>query len=468
MRQFVLFVTFVFSIPAFSEVTSSDYTDTWQVYAHELLRDSIAYKSYRGENQVVPIVEYLAKEFLSAGFADEDVNILPMESDGDPVAALVVRYPGTSDNKRPILFSAHVDVIPAAQGWEREPFVLIEDEGKYWGRGVLDDKFATTILTTNFLRLKAEGFTPQRDLILVFSGDEETLMWTTRSLTEEHIDLISAEFAFNLDSGAGLLDRHFQPVATFLQFAEKTYATFELTVRSPGGHSSWPTVDNAIAELAAAITALHEFAFPIRSNNATRSYFAEMGQRTEGELGAAMRRFAEDPYDQAAADYLATQPSQVGITRTTCVPTMLRAGHAENALPEAATLTVNCRVFPGISVADVVTTLKQVVDNSDIEFKTLGEPLPSPPSVIRDDVVDLIKNAMAEKYSNVPVVPLLAPWGTDGEYLRRAGIPTYGMHGFFLRDEDDRSHASDEFVPIDGFYEALEFWYKLMKSSSAL
>jgi acetylornithine deacetylase/succinyl-diaminopimelate desuccinylase-like protein len=246
------------------------------------------------------------------------------------------------------------------------------------------------------------------------------------------------------------------------------YLTFELTARNPGGHSSWPTTDNAIADLSAAITALHNFSFPVRSNDETRTYFAEMGRKTEGELGVAMRRFAEDPYDQEAADYLATQPSQVGITRTTCVPTMLRAGHAENALPEAATVTVNCRVFPGVSVADVAMTLKQVINNPDIEFKTLGDPVPSPSSNIDDDVVKLISGSMAEKYSDVPIVPLLAPYGTDGVYLRRAGIPTFGMFGFFLRDEDDRSHATDEALPIDAFYEALEFWYKLAKSSSAL
>lgn len=468
MRKLVLIVALAFCSPANSEVSSADYTDPWQVYAHELLRDSIAYQSYRGAGQVVPLIEFLASEFLQAGFAHEDVHVLPLDSNGDPVASLVVRYRGTSTDKRPILFSAHVDVVPAADDWVRDPFLLTEDDGKYWGRGVTDDKFATTILTTIFLRLKKERFAPERDLILAFTGDEETMQWTTISLTEDHLDLIDADFAFNLDSGSGLLDEHFQPVATFLQFGEKMYLTFELTAHNPGGHSSWPTTDNAITDLAAAITALHNFSFPVRSNDETRTYFAAMGQKTEGELGAAMRRFAEDPYDQEAADYLATQPSQVGITRTTCVPTMLRAGHAENALPEAATVTVNCRVFPGVSVADVATTLKQVINNPNIEFKTLGDPVPSPSSKIDDDIVKLVSNSMAEKYSDVPIVPLLAPYGTDGVYLRRAGIPTFGMYGFFLRDEDDRSHATDEALPIVAFYEALEFWYRLAKGSSAL
>lgn len=468
MRRLFLFIALLSCSPAQADVSSSDYTEHWQKKAHEILRDSIEFATYRGNNQLVPFAEYLAAEFIKAGFPSHDVHLLPFDSDGDPSAALVVRFRGSSPSKRPILFSAHLDVVPAASGWQRDPFVLTEFDGKYWGRGVLDDKFAISILTTNFLRLKAEQFTPERDLILAFTGDEETNMLTTRYLTQERKDLIDAELAFNLDSGAGLLNEENEPVATFLEFAEKSYVTFELTARNPGGHSSWPSVENAIADLAAAITALHEFDFPVQASDETRAYFEAIGARTVGELGAAMRRFAEDPSDQQAADFLAKQPAQVGITRTTCVPTMLRGGHAENALAENATVTVNCRVFPGVSVAEVETMLKQAVDNPAIEFKTLGNPVSSPMSPIRDDVVKLVAAAMNEEYADIPIVPLMAPYGTDGVHFRRAGIPTYGMFGFFLRDDEDRSHANDESIPIDGFYEALQFWYRLSKSSSAL
>jgi acetylornithine deacetylase/succinyl-diaminopimelate desuccinylase-like protein len=468
MRQIVLVAALCLNTQSNAEVTSADFTDPWQVHAHELLRDSVAFKSVRGEKQVVPFVEFLTQKFLDAGFPDEDVHVLPVDSDGEPVASLVVRYRGSSTSKRPILFLGHTDVVAAPGEWKRDPFVLTEEAGNYWGRGVLDDKFATTILTTNFMRLKAEGFVPERDLIIAFTGDEETRMLTTQSLTEDHLELINAEFAFNLDAGAGRISADFKPIATFLQFAEKMYLSFEVTAQNAGGHSSKPTPDNAIADLARAITAIHDFDFPVRSNNESRTYFAEMGKLTDGELGEAMRKFAADPYDQAAADFLKSQPEQVGITRTTCVPTLLSGGHAENALPESAMLTVNCRVYPGVSVADVKQTLQEVINNPAIEVSTVDEYLPSPASSIRDDIYPLIDAAMPEQYSGVPIVPFMAPYATDGIYFRRAGIPTYGLYGMFLRDGEDRSHSSNESLPIDRFYGALDFWYRLTQSASAL
>jgi acetylornithine deacetylase/succinyl-diaminopimelate desuccinylase-like protein len=468
MRQIVLVAALFLSTQSNAEVTSADFTDPWQVHAHELLRDSVAFKSVRGEKQVVPFVDFLAQKFLDAGFPDEDVHVLPLDSDGEPVASLVVRYRGSSTSKRPILFMAHTDVVLAVGKWKRDPFVLTEDAGSYWGRGVLDDKFATTILTTNFARLRSEGFVPERDLILAFTGDEETRMLSTKSLTKDHLELINAEFAFNLDAGAGRISADFKPIATFLQFAEKMYISFEVTARNLGGHSSKPTLDNAIADLARAITAIHDFDFPVRSNNEARTYFSEMGKLTDGELGEAMRRFAADPYDQAAADFLKGQPEQVGITRTTCVPTLLSGGHAENALPESATLTVNCRVYPGVSIAAVKQTLQEVINDPAIEISSVEEFLPSPASTIRDDIYPLIDAAMPEQYSGVPIVPFMSPYATDGIYFRRAGIPTYGLYGMFLRDGEDLSHSSNESLPIDRFYEALDFWYRLTQSSSTL
>jgi acetylornithine deacetylase/succinyl-diaminopimelate desuccinylase-like protein len=473
MRRIVLVAALFLNVQVIAQVinadvSSADYTDPWQVYAHELLRDSVAFKSVRGEKQVVPLVEFLAQKFRDAGFPDEDVHVLPLDSDGEPVASLVVRYRGSSTSKRPILFVAHTDVVVTAEDWERDPFVLTEDAGNYWGRGVLDDKFATTILTTNFARLKSEGFVPERDLIIAFTGDEETRMLSTKSLTQDHFELVDAEFAFNIDAGTGRLSEDFKPIATFLQFAEKMYVSFRVTARNPGGHSSKPAPDNAIADLARAITAIHNFDFPVRSSNETRTYFAEMGKLTEGELGEAMRRFAADPYDQVAADFLKSQPEQVGVTRTTCVPTLLSGGHAENALPESATLTVNCRVYPGVSVAEVKQVLQEVVDDPAIEISAVEEFLPAPPSVIRNDIYPLIDAAMPEQFAGVPIVPFMAPYATDGIYFRRAGIPTYGLYGMFLRDGEDRSHSSNESLPIDRFYGALDFWYQLTQSSSAL
>jgi acetylornithine deacetylase/succinyl-diaminopimelate desuccinylase-like protein len=468
MRQTILIALLVYCSQAAAEVRSSDFTDPWQVYAHELLRDSIAFRSFRGEKQVVPFTEFLANEFIEAGFPAEDVHILPMDSDGEPAASLVVRYRGTS-KKRPILFVAHTDVVSAIEsGWGRDPFTLSEDDGFYYGRGVLDDKVGTTILTTTFLRLKKEGFTPERDLIIAFSGDEETEQWTIKSLVEDHLDLIDAEIAFNLDAGIGRLDTQFKPVAMFLQFAEKTYMTFELTTSNPGGHSAKPPRENAIADLAKAITAIHEYEFPVRSSTESRAYFAAMGDLLGDELGDAMRRFAENPEDKKASDYLSADPEYVGVLRTTCVPTMLRGGHAENALPVSATVTVNCRVYPGVGLSDVEMTLKQVVNNPEIAFASLWDPLPSPPSPVRDDVMAIVATATHQQFPEVIVIPYIAPYGTDGTFLRSVGIPTYGLYGVYMRAEDESKHGSNEKLPIKGFFDSLEFWHALVKDASGL
>jgi len=471
MRQFAVFCLLVFCLPVGAEVHSSDFTEPWQIYAHGLLRDSVAFRSVRGEQQVVPFTEYLAKEFVEAGFPVEDVRILPMDSAGEPSASLVVRYRGTS-KKRPILFAAHMDVVPAtATAWDRDPFKLSEDDGFYYGRGVLDDKYGITVLTTTFLRLMSEGFEPERDLIIAFSGDEETKQLTIKSLVQDHMDLIDAEIAFNVDVGFGRLDKQFNPAAIFLQFAEKTYVTFEFSSSNAGGHSSKPPPENAIADLARAITAIHEYDFPVRSSDDSRAYFAAMSDFVDNELGDAMRRFAENPDDNEASDYLSNDPEYVGIVRTTCVSTMLRGGHVENALPESATVTVNCRIYPGVEVSAVEAALRRVVNNPEIEFVTLGNPEASPPSPVRADVVALIEAATAKQfpeYPTVPVIPFFASYATDGIYLRSAGITTYGMYGVFLRAGDDQSHSSNEKLPIEGFYDALDFWYVLSKDLAAL
>jgi acetylornithine deacetylase/succinyl-diaminopimelate desuccinylase-like protein len=469
MRPFALVALFVCCSPAAAEIRSSDFAGPWQIYAHELLRDSVAFRSYRGAKQVVPLTEFLAKEFIEAGFPAEDVRILPLDSDGEPVASLVVRYRGNSNTKRPILFSAHTDVVGAVESnWDSDPFTLSESDGFYYGRGVLDNKFGTTVLTTTFLRLKKEGFTPERDLIIAFSGDEESEQWTIKSLVQDHLDLIDAEIAFILDAGEGRLSTQFEPIATFLQFAEKTYVTFELTANNPGGHSSKPPPENAIGDLAQAIAAIYEFDFPVRSSVESRAYFAAMGKLTDGELGAAMRQFAENPDNRSASDFLTKRREYVGSIRTTCVPTIIRGGHTENVLPETVTVTINCRLYPGISVADTEATLKRIIANPTIKFKTLGDPLASPASPVREDVLVLIKAATEKQYPGVPVVPYIAPGGTDGVYLRSGGITSYGLYGLFLRAEDDNTHASNEKLSIEGFYEALDFWYTLTKDLVAL
>jgi carboxypeptidase PM20D1 len=461
----VVLLLLVLFAPGVVAQTAGSHDAPYQQRALEIFRTSIGYRSAASHGQVPALARYLADQFRAGGFPAEDVHVLPLTvPDGEETASLVVRYRGDgSAGRRPILLLAHMDVVDALpQDWERDPFTLIEDNGYFFGRGSTDDKFGVAMLTATFLRLKEEGFVPTRDLVLAFSGDEETGMLTARDLVTAHRALTDAEFALNADAGGGVLGEDGAPVRYLLQTSEKTYATFALTVTNPGGHSSTPRVDNAIYELAAVLRNIEAYRFPVRANDATRSYFEAAARVTPGPVGAAMARFARNPSDSAAAEVLWREPEQVGITRTTCVATMLRAGHAENALPQSATATVNCRIFPGVAVAEVEATLRGVAANPALQIRVLDDPLPSPASPPREDVMRAVTRGVERIRPGTPVIPYMAPYGTDGKEVRRAGIPTYGVMGLFAKDSDQFAHGLNERVSVRSFYDALEFWHAVL------
>ena len=246
-----------------------------------------------------------------------------------------------------------------------------------------------------------------------------------------------------------------------MQGAEKSYASFALTARNPGGHSSQPRPDNAIYDLADALKALQGYSFPVMWNEWTIGSFKASAPVTPGETGRAMAKFAAHPGDAEAAAVLAKTPAMVGRTRTTCVATMLTGGHADNALPQSATATVNCRIFPGTSVAEVRDTLQQVVGDR-IEVKVLGEPHSSPPSPLRGDVLEAVTKAVRASHPGVPIVPDMAPYATDGSIFRGAGIPTYGVSSLFMQEKDEFAHGLNERVPVAAFYAGLDHWYVLL------
>ena len=331
--------------------------------AREIFEKVISIPTSLGNHKVPEMAEYLAGEFRAAGFPAEDVTIVPFKLPADQTAALVVRYRGDGSGGKPILLLAHMDVVTAkASDWERDPYKLVEENGFFYGRGTYDVKHGITELTTLFLRLKAEKFVPKRDLIIYFSGDEETSMATTVAVANKHRALIDAEYALNSDGGGGTLDDATgKPLFFGLQTAEKTYADFKLTTRNPGGHSSLPRADNAIYDLADGARE----AAPVQLSGDVERHdhrgLPRGGKTTPGELGQAMAKFAANPKDEAAAAALAANPAYVGQTRTTCVATMLEGGHAQNALPQIAVANVNCRIFPGVKIEDVRLALAGVV-----------------------------------------------------------------------------------------------------------
>ena len=407
------------------------------------------------------VAKYLADELIAAGFPPEDVEVVMMP----PTAALIARYRGNlNSGKKPILLLGHMDVVEAnPEDWERPPFELTQDDKYFYARGAIDNKFGIAQLTSTFIRLKKEGFVPNRDLIIAFSGDEESGMLTTRMLANDRPDLAEAEFALNSDAGGGALDKDGNAITYRIQAAEKTFATWELTFTNPGGHSSRPRSDNAIYDLSDAIRKIEAHRFPVRWSDMTRNYFRITGQNLGGDLGQAMIRFADNPEDTAAADRLATEPSYVGTTRSTCVVTMLQAGHAENALPQSATATVNCRIFPGVAVADFEETLKGVVGDPAAKWTLLTDAVESPISELREDVSAAVSKAVYGRYPDVPILAYMESGGTDGMHFRRAGIPTWAVSGAFMNPDDMYAHGLNERVPIETFYDALDHWSIILR-----
>ena len=434
--------------------------------AFEIYKTSVEMRTAQGHYQVPKLARYLASEFEKGGFPKKDIHVLEV----DDTAALVVRYRGDGSlGKKPISISAHMDVVDALrEDWERDPYTLVEENGYYFGRGTVDDKLGMTAVTAGFLRLKAEGWVPGRDLIIAFSGDEETSMASTKALVNEYRHLTDSEFVLNADAGGATIpEAGGRPASFGMQAAEKTYVTWDMVIRNSGGHSSRPRKDNAIYELASALTRIQEYTFPVSYNDLTLAYFKGTGAKTQGELGKAMSRFAEDPEDAAAINILRANSSYVGTLGTTCVATMLRAGHAENALPQSATATINCRIFPGAGVNKTLDQLKHVIDNSAIEFVLLDQPTETDASPLRQDVIAAVQKAIDIKYPGLEIIPSMSSGGTDGMHFRAAGIPSYGVNGSYGKNSDSFSHGLNERVLVESFYDNVAHWYVLLQAISS-
>ncbi len=432
-----------------------------QVQARQIFERVISFRTSQGQGQVPAMVSYLEQTLRSAGVPADWITKLP----SGETTAMLVRIPGTDSSAKPILFSAHMDVVDARpEDWKRDPYKLIEENGYFYGRGTLDNKAGVVAMMSTILRLQKANFKPRRTLVFAFVGDEETSLdepdGTTRQVAA-HPWVKTAEYAINTDAGGGLLAPDGKPIIYLVQGAEKTYATFELTVTNQGGHSSRPRPDNAIYDLAKAVIRVGEYRFPVMSNALTRAYLGAVGKVTPGPAGEALRKFAADPQDAAAAEAISASPEFVGTTRTTCVATMLNAGHAENALPQKATATVNCRIFPDVSVDDVRKQLISIVANPKIDVKVIGAPVVSPVSELRPDIERVITQSVHRRAPGVPVSPYLESGGTDRLVYRAAGIPTWASSGVFIKPDEMFAHGLDERIPVKSFYDGLEHIHDL-------
>jgi acetylornithine deacetylase/succinyl-diaminopimelate desuccinylase-like protein len=441
---------------------ASAQSDSERRQARELIEQTVGVNTATGDQNII-LANRLAERFRAGGFAAEDVHII----NGGDSAGLLVRYRGDGSGGRPILFLAHMDVVPALrEEWERDPFTLVEENGMLFGRGVLDNKAGLVHIASTFLTLRAEGFRPTRDLILWFSGDEETTGLTTQALLANHRALLGdAEFALNSDAGGGQLAPDGRALTYVVQTAEKTYASFTFTVRNQGGHSSAPRADNAIYELSEALQRLRAFEFPIQWNETTLASFRNAAAAFPGPEGQAMRRFAERPTDRALQRMLG-RTSMGNMMRTTCVATMLSGGHAENALPQTATATVNCRIFPGVPVDDVLSELRAIA-GSGVEVAPLGPSNFSDASPLRADVMQAVTRTVHARYPGLVITPYMSAGATDGLFFRAAGIPVYGVGGVFIRGSDSYAHGLNERIPTDALYTGLTHWRSLITELAA-
>jgi acetylornithine deacetylase/succinyl-diaminopimelate desuccinylase-like protein len=431
--------------------------------ARDIFKQLIAINTTDSLGQTPRAARAMAQRLLAAGFPSGDVRVLigPDATHGN----LVARYRGTGTGGRPIVVFAHLDVVPARRtDWSVDPFTFLEKDGYFYGRGTTDDKVGDAILIADFIRLKRAGFRPTRDLVLVLTGDEETAGSCIAWLVSKHRDLIDAGFALNTDAGGGVL-RDGRRVMFTVQASEKVYATYALEATDKGGHSSLPRpADNPIYRVARVLERLEAYQFPVQLNEVSRAFFERSAAIDTGRLADDMRGVLNDPPDSGAVARLSAVPFYNSKLRTTCVATMLAGGHAENALPQAARATVNCRILPGDPPAGVEATLERLAADARVRVRTVYTPIPSPPSPLTPAIMGPLKRLVADQFPGVPIVPVMEAGATDGLFLRNAGIPTYGVSAVFEDPDDIRAHGRDERISVQSFYDALEFWHRMLRA----
>jgi len=457
----VVLGVFLFAAPG-ARMTGSAQTmrpEDEKKLARAIYKEFIEIQSGYTTGATTPVAEAAAARLKAAGFPASDIFV----GGADPKKAnLVVRYHGTGARK-PILLLAHTDVVEARpEDWTTNPFQFIEKDGFFYGRGTGDDKAQAAVWIANLIQYKREGFKPDRDIIVALTADEEGggpyngVMW----LLKNHRDLIDAELALN-EGGWGE-ESGGKKISNDLQVSEKYVVNYRLEVRNKGGHSSMPVADNAIYHLAAALERLSKFGFPLKTNEVTAAYFKEMAKIETRSIKDDLAKIAEGS-QEAMERVAAASPAWNATLRTTCVATQLEGGHAVNALPQLAAATVNCRVLPEDSEEYVLSTLQKVVADEQVSFKPLGARTKGPASEMRPDVMQAVSGVTKELWPGVPTVPIMVMGATDGAYLRAAGIPTYGVQGFFFDRDDIRFHGRDERMGVQTFYEGQTFLYELVK-----
>ena len=440
--------------------------------AREIFKQLIEINTTSSVGDTTVAAQAMARRLLEAGFLKDDVHVLigPNPKRGN----LVARFRGRGDH-RPVLIMGHLDVVEAKrEDWSVDPFVLTEKDGYFYGRGTQDMKDADAIAVASLIRLRKEGFVPDRDIILALTADEETggsdngVSW----LLENHRELVDAEFVINPDAG-GVDSIAGRPVAFNLEATEKQYADFQLLVTNPGGHSSLPTGDNAIYHLAEALVRLEHAPFPFELNAITREWLRKMLDIEEGTRAEDINAVLRNPPDPKAFGRLAEDKLYNATIRTTCVATMLNAGHANNALPQRASAIVNCRILPGHSPEEVQRDLIRTLADASISvawvdddgsFKERAPPTKAmTPPPLNTELMGALQRAVSERWPGLPILPEMETGASDSLRTMAAGIPSYGFSGTAIDRNDVRAHGRDERLRVDSFDDGMEFFYRFLK-----
>lgn len=431
--------------------------------AREMLAQLVAIDSTHAHGSTAA-AQWAAQRLRAAGFEARDLVLLAPAAHPE-AGNLVVRLHGRGHGK-PLLYLGHLDVVEARrEDWSFDPFALTERDGWLYGRGTIDMKGQDVALLTALIRLHAEGYVPERDIIVALTADEEAggeangVRW----LFDEHPELVDAGLVINPDGGeAGM--KGGRKLYVGVQTSEKVFLTFGLEATDKGGHSSRPTPANPIYRLARGLDRLSRFEFPVHLTETTKLYFTERARLETGRRRADMLAMGRTPLDPAAVARLSADVETDILLRTTCVTTLIEGGHAENALPQRARATLQCRVVPGESQDEVAATISRVLADPGIRLSVITPAVPSPESPPSPAMLDTVARVAHSLWPEVIVLPQMSAGADDSIVPRARGIPAYGIDGMFDDLDDGRAHGRDERIGVRAFDQELEFTYRLMKA----
>ncbi len=455
----------------FVQAAKAQVDDSTRQLAHDIFKQLIEINTTDSVGNITTASQAMAQRFRDAGFPESDIRIL---GPNDRKKNLVVRFHGSNKHK-PVLLIGHLDVVEARrEDWTTDPFQFVEKDGYFYGRGTQDMKDADATMVATLIKIKREGFVPDRDIILALTADEEGgksngVDW----LLKNHRDLVDAEFVINTDD-ITVWTKHGKALAVEVVAGEKSYCDYQLLALDSGGHSSLPKPQNPIYELADSLLRLQHYQFPVEFNDVTRGYYTQMAKLETGQRAADMKAILKTPPDPAALRRLSQDVNDNAMLRTTCVATRVTAGHANNALPQRAEAIVNCRILPGHTKQEIRETLVRVLADQAISVHyvsdafTVSDTIPPTPvfaaQPLRSDVLAAVEKVTKVMWPGTPVLPTMARGASDGIYTAAAGMPTYIVAGVEVDRDDDREHGKDERLAAASFYRGLDFFYRFVKT----